>query len=168
MKKFIKSFLMAAAALMLLAGCNGLIDATVSGDPDKAVITIGIDGITDTTNRSARNIDPSSLEGTAPTGFGKITLKGYSEKGYFYKGDSAETEETLTWDGTKAKIKLEYDVWYLTMTAYDSSDNKLLEGRRRVDLKNGAPTSSKPLTFTLSTEGVSTPNIINLRLKRRF
>lgn len=165
MKKFVKSFLMAAAALMLFASCNGLIDATVSGEPDKAVITIGIDGITDSANRSARNIDPTSLEGTAPTGFGKITLKGYSEKGYFYKGDSAETEETLTWDGTKAKIKLEYDVWYLTMTAYDSSDNKLLEGRRRVDLKNGAPTSSKPLTFTLSTEGVSTPGYVTIRGK---
>lgn len=156
MKKFIKSFLMAAAALMLLAGCNGLIDATVSGDPDKAVITIGIDGITDTANRSARNIDPSSLEGTAPSGFGKITLEGTSEKGYVYKDSENHTEVELTFVGTQAKINLEYDVWYLTMRAYDANDKLLLEGRRRIDLKNGAPTSAAPLTFTLSTEGVPT------------
>lgn len=161
MKKFVKSFLMAATALMLLAGCNGLIDATVSGDPDKAVITIGIDGITESANRSARNIDPTSLEGTAPSGFGKITLKGYSEKGYTYGADK-NTEVTLdTWTDSKAKINLEYDVWYLTMRAYDSNDKLLLEGNRRVDLKKGAPTTSAPLTFTLSTDGVDTKGNVN-------
>lgn len=158
MKKFLKSFLTAAAALMLLTGCNGLIDATVSGDPNKAVITIGIDGVTDITNRSARNIDPSSLEGTSPSGFGKITLEGTSEKGYVYKDSENHTEVELTFVADKAKINLEYDVWYLTMRAYDKTDptKLLLEGRRRIDLKNGAPTSTAPLTFTLSTEGVPT------------
>ena len=157
MKKFIKSFLMAAAALMLFAGCNGLIDATVSGEPNKAVITIGIDGITEATNRSARNIDPSSLKGKQYDYFGKITIKGNSDKGYTF-GANAEDEKTLQWDGAQAKINLEYDVWYLTMRAYDKTDptKLLLEGRRRVDLKNGAPTSAAPLTFTLSTEGVPT------------
>ncbi len=167
MKKFIKSFLMTAAALMLFAGCNGLIDATVSGDPNKAVITIGIDGVTDITNRSARNIDPSSLEGTTPSGFGKITLQGYSEKGYdFYKNnENVNAEKTLTFTNNTVKINLEYDVWYLTMRAYDSNDKLLLEGRRRVDLKNGAPTSTEPLTFTLSTEGVPTPGYVSIRGK---
>ena len=163
MKKFFKSFLMAAAALMLFAGCSNIEDATVSGTSDKAVITIGIDGITESVNRSARNIDPASLEGTAPTGFGKITLKGYSEKGYKYKGDNAETEDELSFEDGKAKINLEYDVWYLTMRAYDKDDptKLLLEGRRRIDLKNGAPASAAPLTFTLSTEGVDTKGYVS-------
>lgn len=157
MKKLIKSFLMAAAALMLLAGCNGLIDATVSGDPNKAVITIGIDGITEATNRSARMINPTPIASdAAPSTFGKITLEGTSEKGYVYKDSEGHTEVELTFVDTQAKINLEYDVWYLTMRAYDSNDKLLLEGRRRIDLKNGAPTSAAPLTFTLSTEGVPT------------
>ena len=84
MKKFLKSFLTAAAALMLLAGCNGLIDATVSGDPNKAVITIGIDGVTDITNRSARNIDPEAYDTPAKKAASNfvITLSGTSDKGY--------------------------------------------------------------------------------------
>ena len=162
MKKFFKSFLMAAAALMLFAGCNGLIDATVSGEPDKAVITIGIDGITESGVRSARNINPASLEGTAPSGFGKITLYGESEKGYKYKDSNDEVNILSEFNAQgKAEINLEYDVWYLTMRAYDASDKLLLEGRRRVDLKKGAPTSNEPLTFTLSTERVTTPGYIN-------
>ena len=163
MKKFVKSFLMAATALMLFAGCNGLIDATVSGEPDKAVITIGIDGITETGARNARTINPASLEGTTPSGFGKITLQGTSEKGYVYKDDDNKTEVVLTFTGTQAKINLEYDVWYLTMTAYsnDTTPVKLFEGRRRIDLKNGVPTDDA-FTFTLSAEGVSTPGYVNI------
>lgn len=163
MKKFIKSFLMAAAALMLLAGCNGLIDATVSGDPDKAVITIGIDGITEATNRSARTINPEAYDTEAkmaPSNF-TIKLKGYSDKGYTY-GDNENAEVELTWNGTKATINLEYDVWYLTMIAYDKSETpkKLFEGRRRIDLRNGKP-ADNAFTFTLSTEGVDTKGKVN-------
>lgn len=160
MKKFIKSFLMAAAALMLFAGCNGLIDATVSGEPNKAVITIGIDGITEATNRSARMINPTPIASdAAPSTFGRITLKGESERG------NSIAEYNLVFADGKATIELSYDVWYLTMRAYDKDDSgKLLfEGHRRVDMKNGAPYSSEPLTFKLSAEGVNTPGSVSIK-----
>lgn len=159
MKKFVKSFLMAAAVLVLFAGCSNLSNATVSGTPEKAVIQIGIDNSVDYGTKSARTINPVAIaSNTAPDTFGKITLSGTSEKGYELKDADDNTEVELSFTDGKAKIGLEYDVWYLTMKAYDKTDNTklLLEGRRRIDLKNGVPSSSA-FTFKLSSEGVNTP-----------
>ena len=149
MKKFVKSFLLAAAALMLFAGCSNLgNDATVSGEDGKAVLTIGIDGFTGSSSRSAaRTLNP---EAVTDSDFSKITIKGESES-----YDSMDETE-LTFTGGTATIELTYDVWYLTLTAYNSENQPILEGHRRVDMKNGAPASNTPITFTLSAEGVET------------
>ncbi len=60
MKKFAKSFFMAVTAILLLAGCSNIEenDATVSGmsEGGKAVLEIGIDGLTNSAARSARTI----------------------------------------------------------------------------------------------------------------
>ena len=124
MKKFVKSFLMAAAVLVLFAGCSNLSNATVSGTPEKAVIQIGIDNSVDYGTKSARTINPVAIaSNTAPDTFGKITLSGTSEKGYELKDVDDNTEVELSFTDGKAKIGLEYDVWYLTMKAYDKTDN---------------------------------------------
>ena len=120
MKKFVKSFLLAAAALMLFAGCSNLgDDATVSGEDGKVVLTIGIDGYQDSVSRSAsRTINPETVTDAA---FSKITIKGDSES----YDSMAEEDLTFESDGT-AEIELTYDVWYLTLTAYNSSAARLV------------------------------------------
>ncbi len=158
MKKFAKSFLLAAAALMLFAGCSNLGDATVSGEDGKAVITIGVDGITNSASRNAsRTINPTPIPQTYS--FGKITLKGESENGNSF----AETELTFDANG-KATYELTYDVWYLTLTGYsnDTPQKAILQGRKRVDMKNGAPASNEAITFTLSAEGVEGKGSVNI------
>jgi hypothetical protein len=156
MKKFVKSFLLAAAALMLFAGCSNLgNDATVSGEDGKAVLTIGIDGFTGSSSRSAaRTVNPAEI--TDGSAFSKITIKGESES-----YDSMDEIELTFTDGT-ATIELTYDVWYLTLTAYNSDNQPILEGHRRVDMKNGAPASNTPITFTLSADGVKTAGGVTL------
>ena len=156
MKKFVKSFLLAAAALMLFAGCSNLgNDATVSGEDGKAVLTIGIDGFTGSSSRSAaRTVNPAEI--TDGSAFSKITIKGESES-----YDSMDETE-LTFTGGTATIELTYDVWYLTLTAYNAENKPVLEGHRRVDMKNGAPASNTPITFTLSAEGVKTAGGVTL------
>lgn len=159
MKKFVKSFLMAAAALVLFAGCSNLSNATVSGNPEKAVIQIGIDNSVDYGTKSARTINPEAIaSNAAPDTFGKITLKGESEKG------NKIDEYTLSFSSGKAEVELSYDVWYLTMSAYSKNDPtlKILEGRRRLDMKNGAPASNEAVTFKLSSEGVTTVGKVKL------
>ncbi len=159
MKKFVKSFLMAAAVLVLFAGCSNLSNATVSGNPEKAVIQIGIDNSVDYGTKSARTINPVAIaSNAAPDTFGKITLKGESEKG------NKIDEYALTFDSGKAEVELSYDVWYLTMSAYSKNDPtlKILEGRRRLDMKNGAPASNEAVTFKLSSEGVTTVGKVKL------
>lgn len=156
MKKFVKSFLLAASALLLFAGCSNLSDGTVSGSNDegKGVITIGIEGASGRTARSARTINPE--EYTQTTAFTKITLKGESES-----YDSFD-EVTLTFgaDGT-AKKELSYDVWYLTLTAY-MGDVPVLQGLRRVDMKNNPPAAGEAITFALSAEGVTSVGGVDL------
>lgn len=156
MKKFVKSFLLAAAALMLFAGCSNLgNDATVSGEDGKAVLTIGIDGFTGSSSRSAaRTVNPAEI--TDGSAFSKITIKGESES-----YDSMDETE-LTFTGGTATIELTYDVWYLTLTAYNADNKPILEGHRRVDMRNGAPASNTPITFTLSAEGVKTAGGVTL------
>ena len=160
MKKFFTSFLMAAAALMLLAGCSNLTDATVSGDNGKAVIEIGIGEVSNSVARSAaRTINPTEIaEDATPATFGKITLKGESENG------NVMDEQTLSFTNGTATVELSYDVWYLTLSAYSKEDTPvlILQGRRRVDMKNGAPASSEPITFTLSPEGVQTAGSVSI------
>lgn len=155
MKKFVKSFLMAAAALMLFAGCSNLgNDATVSGDDGKVVLTIGIDGYNGPSGNVSRTVNPGTI---TSADFSKITIKGESES------YDSFTEKTLEFksDGT-ATIELTYDVWYLTLTAYTSDTTPVLQGRRRVDFRNGAPASNAPITFKLSAEGVETAGGVSL------
>ena len=158
MKKFVKSFLLAAAALVLFAGCSNLNDATVSGDSGKAVITIGIDDMSSSGSKNAsRTVNPTPI--TSGASFGSITLKGESENG------NTIDEYTITFDeNNKAKIELSYDVWYLTLSAYstDTTPKLLMQGRRRVDMKNGAPSSDEAITFKLSAEGVKTNGGVSL------
>ncbi|SFI63037.1 Glycosyl hydrolase family 12 [Treponema bryantii] len=155
MKKFVKSFLMAAAALMLFAGCSNLgNDATVSGDDGKVVLTIGIDGYNGPSGNVSRTVNPGTI---TSADFSKITIKGESES------YDSFTEKTLEFksDGT-ATIELTYDVWYLTLTAYTSDTTPVLQGRRRVDFRNGAPASNAPITFKLSAEGLETAGGVSL------
>ena len=157
MKKFVKSFLLAAAALVLFAGCSNLNDATVSGDSGKAVITIGIDGMSSSGSKNvSRTINPTPI--TSGASFGSITLKGESENG------NTIDEYTITFDeNNKAKIELSYDVWYLTLSAYSTGETPklLMQGRRRVDMRNGAPATDETISFKLSAEGVTTTGGVN-------
>ncbi len=156
MKKFVKSFLLAASALLLFAGCSNLSDGTVSGSNDegKGVITIGIEGASGRTARSARTINPEKY--TQATEFTKITLKGESES-----YDSFD-EVTLTFDTDgKATKELSYDVWYLTLTAY-MGETPVLQGHRRVDMKNDPPAAGEAITFALSAEGVPSAGGVEL------
>ena len=156
MKKFVKSFLLAASALLLFAGCSNLSDATVSSsDSGNAVVKIGIEGV-DNSSKSSRTINPTPYApDAAPTTFGKITLKGESEKGN--KMDETELE----FSGSSATVTLSYDVWYLTMTAYsnDATPVPVLQGHKRADMKNGAEDT---ITFKLSAEGLTTEGGVNI------
>lgn len=157
MKKFVKSFLLAASALLLFAGCSNLSEGTVSGtnDEGKGVISIGIEGYSDSAARSARTINPTPY--TQATAFTQITLKGESEN-----YDSFD-EEALTFDSAtgKATKELSYDVWYLTLTAY-MGDVPVLQGRRRVDMVNDAPAAGEAITFSLSAEGITSLGGVSL------
>ena len=152
MKKFAKSFLLAASALLLFAGCSNLSDGTVSGNSEKKpVIEIGIEGFSNYSARSARTANPSPYDND--TTFSKITIKGDSES------YDKIIEKELTFDSRTAEVELSYDVWYLTLTAYMGSV-PVLQGHRRIDMRNNAPTGE--ITFTLTTEGVTSLGGVSL------
>ena len=165
MKNFIKSFLMFAAVFMLFASCGNISNATVSGDEGKAVIQVGIEGyeVYNGYSKTSRTVNPTPY--TKESVFTKVTIKGESENG------NNMDEETLVFEtstsgstSTKtAKIELSYDVWYLTMSAYDGADNLVLQGFKRIDMRNGAPASNAPITFKLSADGVPTVGAISLK-----
>lgn len=155
MKKFARGFLLAASALLLLAGCSNLSGGTVSGSGEKKpVIEIDIDGFSNYASRSARTANPTAYDNN--TTFTKITLKGESES-----YDSFNEKDLSFGENGKAEVELTYDVWYLTLTAYMGSV-PVLQGHRRVDLRNAPPASGEAITFTLTTEGVTSPGGVSL------
>ena len=85
MKKFVKSFFLAASALLLLASCNnlGLGDASVDAleNEGKAFLTFSIGGVDDSAVRSAaRTINPTAYTNANKTdGTFKIKLDAVSE-----------------------------------------------------------------------------------------
>ena len=91
--------------------------------------------------------------------------EGVARISFFTEGDS-EFFITMTKDGQYIvrKLNLYDDVWHLTLSAYSKEDTPvlILQGRRRVDMKNGAPASSEPITFTLSTEGIQTAGSVSI------
>lgn len=169
MKKFAKSFFMAVTALMLLAGCSNIEenDATVSGmsEGGKAVIEIGIDGLTNSAARSARTINPAAYASTKKD-FTKITLEGISENQAKLTSEDADGNEVDYIDLTSAftssdtaSVTLDSGIWYLTLNAYEGS-NLVLQGRHRVDTNSSSFTGS--VSFSLSAEGVTTAGGINI------
>lgn len=157
MKKFARSFFLAASALLLLAGCSNLSGGTVSGSGDKKpVIEIDIEGFSNYSSKSARTANPTPYNND--TSFTKITIKGESES---YDSFNEEKYPLSFSNNGKAEVELTYDVWYLTLTAYMGTV-PVLQGHRRVDLRNDPPASGEAITFTLTTEGVTSLGGVSL------
>ena len=166
MKKFVKSFFIAAAALILFAGCSNIEenDATVYGEEvgGKSVLTIGIEGYTSTSARTARTINPTPYA-AGKKDFTKITLEGISETQA--KLTSTIDDEEVEYidltaqfaDGDTASVSLDASIWYITIKAYDGT-NLVLQGRRRVDMTSG----TSAVNFSLSADGVTTKGGVNI------
>lgn len=173
MKNLLKSFLLAASACVLLAGCNGLGagDATVdSGDLSEGFgwLTISVDdfmGYRLAKRSAARTINPISLsdEKNQLTKFvlkGKSTITGSDllneddEVGIELTFTDADNDET-TPDVASAQIP--FGAWDLTLEAYSGSV-VVLQGRTYVDLK----TPKTSVGFSLSTDNLTTPGSVEL------
>lgn len=154
MKSKLRNLLLAAMALTLFAGCSNIAlnDAAVEGSDagDKCVLTISysdLEGILSessaSANGSARTIDPGVYTPGDGTTF---KIKGVSSRNNVY------TKDPVTFDENgEATIDLEYDEWYLTLSAWEGT-NEILRGVTTVDLKKAVP----QIEFTLSTKGVDT------------
>ena len=164
MKKFVKSFFLAASALLLLASCNnlGLGDASVDAleNEGKAFLTFSIGGVDDSAVRSAaRTINPTAYTNANKTdGTFKIKLDAVSES------LETVTVEDISKNAAGAvvstyTVELTYDVWYITLSAIDD-DKVVMQDRKRVDLTKGVP--STLLSFDLSSKGVTTPGAVSL------
>ena len=185
MKRLLKCFSLAAAALVLFAGCNqlGVSDATVDGlgasnsvKDGYCALTISADGLTVSSAKYAsRNINPTTLEGTGNTIIKKYVIKGESSTGAklgengigFVLGGTDAPESGTNYtvgEGADAKSYPQYEVtipygsWELTLFAYDEHDNLLLKGKSFVELK----TAKNNVHFTLKTDGVTTKGEVNL------
>ena len=163
MKNLLKSFLLAATAFVLLAGCNqiGLSDATVDGatySEGHCYLTISVDDLADmaAVDRSAaRTINPVSLQDDA-TERAKITafvLSGTSEStGDTYskefaiadfEANSGNSEKMQTKEDKKVVIP--YGLWEFTLVAKDIDGRELLQGKSFANLK----TANSEVSFTL-------------------
>ena len=165
MKSKLRNLLLAAMALTLFAGCSNIAlnDAAVEGSDagDKCVLTISysdLEGILSessaSTNGNARTIDPGVYTPGDGTTF---KIKGVSSRNNVY------TKDPVTFDENgEATIDLEYDEWYLTLSAWEGT-NEILRGVTTVDLKKAVPSA---LTFQLSTKGITTPGALTLNFKK--
>ena len=179
MKKLLKCFSLAAAALMLFAGCSGLTgaDATVDSKNYDGICSLAISvnttGAENTAGTAysivkgagaARTISPTSLEGQEASL--TYTLKGTSvttgatlgtDGAGFVLGGEKAPEGTGTNAG-KYMAEIPYGAWELTLEAKDSSGKLVLMGKSYANLK----TSRSEITFTLTTEDVTTPGGVAL------
>ena len=176
MKNLLKSFLLAATAFVLLAGCNqiGLSDATVDGatySEGHCYLTISVDDLADmaAVDRSAaRTINPVSLQDDA-TERAKITafvLSGTSEStGDTYskefaiadfEANSGNSEKMQTKEDKKVVIP--YGLWEFTLVAKDIDGRELLQGKSFANLK----TANSEVSFTLKTDGLTENGGVNL------
>jgi len=170
MKKFVKSFFVTAAALLLMAGCSNIAadDATVSGlsNKGKSTIKLSIDGGEGSVARSvSRMINPDAF--LPNESFDKILLTGVSEYQDILRESNTTEGINLTsaLSSGSAEVTLETCVWYLTLSAYKGTgaDEKLvLQGRKRVDLNTWD--FSQNLVFALSSEGLTTQGGVALKL----
>ena len=185
MKRLLKCFSLAAAVLVLFAGCNqlGVSDATVDGlgatssvKDGYCAVAISTDGLTVSSAKYAsRNINPTTLEGTGNTIIKKYVIKGESSTGAklgengigFVLGGTDAPESGTSYtvgEGADAKsypqykVTIPYGSWELTLFAYDADNNLLLKGKSFVELK----TSKNNVHFTLKTDGVTTEGEVNL------
>ncbi len=156
MRNFVKSFLLAASALLLLASCSNLgSNASVDAleNEGKAFLTFGIEGYEDS---AARTINPTPYTTTQANAL-KINLEAVSES------LETVTKENISMTDGKYTIELTYDVWYITLSALDG-DNVVMQARKRFDLTKGIP-SGDDTVFKLSSNGVTTPGSVNLTAK---
>lgn len=173
MKKLLKCFSLAAAALMLFAGCSGLggSDATVDAKNYEGVcsVAISVSGTesVNSINQSfnlARTISPATLEGQDASL--TFTLKGTSVTtgatlGVSGAGFVLGSTDAPAGTGTNAGkyiAEIPYGAWELTLEAKDSSDKLVLMGNSYANLKS----SRSEVIFTLTTEGVPTPGGVAL------
>lgn len=161
----LKYLLLAALAVMLFAGCSNIAlnDASAEGSDaaKKCYLTIGLKDsesimFQSTANSISRTIDPGKYDVDSNTTTYKI--EGFSAR-------NAKLPLTaVTFDNThKAEdaVALEYDVWYLTLHAYNAAGKEILRGVTSVDLTKAVA----EIEFELSTKGVPTEGGLALTVK---
>ena len=164
MKKLMKCFLLAASAVMLLAGCSGLNtnNATVdaegySNDVCRLSISVktGKEEVPSFSikKNGSRTISPVTLEGDTTT-IKTYVLKGVSETTGAQlgtNGSGIELDDTL-------KASIPYGSWELTLEARDAENKLLLQGKSYVVLRS----AQSSVSFTLKTDGVDTVGSVSL------
>lgn len=158
MKSKLRNLLLAAMALTLFAGCSNIAlnDAAVEGSDagDKCMLTISVAGLTGNGSIIERTIDPKKYEKGKNTTF---KIEGISARNVKLKIGETEAADGLygiSFDSAgKANLALDYDVWYLTLHAYESNE-EVLRGVTTVDLTKTVENNT--IAFILSTKGVTT------------
>lgn len=151
MEKNVKRFflILIAAITMFFTGCSqNMVLGTIEG-VDGALV---LDVTTNYTTSGARYIEPVSWK--------KETLKNLT---YKINGSSLNGDVIVDYDphfdaNIKGKIQLSYDIWELTLSAYNDNDELVLEGSTYADLTSG----SSKITFELTTKGITTKGNIDL------
>ncbi len=156
MKSKLRNLLLAAMALTLFAGCSNIAlnDAAVEGSDagDKCMLTISLKDVegllvqssANEATGSARTIDPKKLTADGITSY---MIEGISSRDVL---ELTELHFGTNYESTEP-ISLAYDVWYLTLHAYNAN-GEVLRGTTTVDLKKSVP----QIEFTLSSKGVDT------------
>lgn len=167
MKSKLRNLLLAAMALTLFAGCSNIAlnDAAVEGSDagDKCVLTISysdLEGILSessaSANGNARTIDPGVFTDAEKAAFTfKIEGKSARNKTLNLDNNDETVADSITFINGKATLPLDYDVWYLTLHAYNDV-GEVLRGVTTVDLKKAV--TNNEIEFVLSTKGVVDEN----------
>lgn len=179
MKKLLKCFSLAAAALMLFAGCSGLAgsDATVNSENYDGICSLAISVKTEGSANATASVNSLTKSVGAARTISPESLEGHEDDlTFILKGTSVTTGATLGTDGagfelggTKAPAgtgdnagkymaEIPYGAWELTLEAKDSTGKLALMGKSYANLK----TSRSEIVFTLTTEGVPTPGGVTL------
>ena len=179
MKKLLKCFSLAAAALMLFAGCSGLAgsDATVNSENYDGICSLAISVKTEGSENATASVNSLTKSVGAARTISPESLEGHEEDLVFtLKGTSVTTGATLGTDGAgfvlggakapagtgtnagKYMAEIPYGAWELTLEAKDSTGKLALMGKSYANLK----TSRSEIVFTLTTEGVTTPGGVSL------
>ncbi len=150
--------LLSLAMVLVLAGCSGLINGSISSDDSIKKGTIGV-SLNEISSRAA--IAPTTLK-VDGTEINHYLVTGTSKTGLSFTSEDLTPAAVKA--GTAKMADVPYDDWTFTMTAYGdaTTDKPLLRGTSVCNMKSAGETT---VSFTLSSYDIDTLGSYSIIIK---